>query len=286
LQQETGKSKSEKKGSKFGGFTDSLRGQQFRPADEIKKKLPETILDRFSISSLRAEMPKGAKILRKYDIESAEVVVVDDAGQGRYLINEPEVSDEDRELYRLLMAQLYFSVKPTLQTTDPVKYVENFIEEISKEYKLSGKLEKSYPQLRYYMSREIAGYSMLNVPMKDPRVEEVECSGFNVPVTVVHRDFSQFLRLETNIKYPKPENVDDMVQKFSQRAGKSTTVAYPFTDFLLPEGHRGAVTYSNEVSLPGSTFDIRKFPEEPLSVTDLIASGTISPLLAAATPRS
>jgi flagellar protein FlaI len=273
--------KPQEKRASFGRLSSPYRSRQLRGPEALQKTLPQSILDRFSIIALKPELGPNAKVLSKYQVESAEVMVVNDDGLGRYLVSEPEVDDEDRELYRLLMAQLYYSVKPTLETGDPVVYIEKFIDEIAQEFKISDQLAKSYPKLRYYMTREIAGYGVLNVPMKDPHVEEVECSGSNTAVTVVHRDFSQFLRLETNIQFSQPSSLDDMVQKFAQRAGKSTTVAYPYTDFLLPEGHRGAVTFSNEVSLPGSTFDIRKFPEEPLSITDLIAGGTLSPLLAA-----
>ena len=267
--------------SELGKVTKSIKGSQLRGPEALQKTLPQSILDRFSITSLRGTPAPGARVLRKYEVESAQVSIVDDGGMGRYLVDEPEVDNDGRELYKLLMAQLYYSVKPTLETEDPVKYVEKFIDEIADEFKISDQLKTYYPTLRYYMTREIAGYGVLNVPMKDPQVEEVECSGFSAPVTVVHREFSEFLRLETNITFGDPLLVDDMVQKFAQRAGKSTTVAYPYTDFLLPEGHRGAVTFSNEVSLPGSTFDIRKFPEEPLSVANLIANGTLTPMLAA-----
>jgi len=281
LAKEVEETQEKRSSSTFGRLAGPYRSRQQKGPEVLEKSLPQTILDRFSIIALKAELGPNAKVLRQYQVESAEVMIVNDDGLGRYLVNEPEVDDEDRELYRLLMAQLYYSVKPTLETGDPVQYIEKFIEEIAQEFKISEQLQKSYPKLRYYMTREIAGYGVLNVPMKDPHVEEVECSGFKTPVTVVHRDFSQYLRLETNISFDESSKLDDMVQKFAQRAGKSTTVAYPYTDFLLPEGHRGAVTFSNEVSLPGSTFDIRKFPEEPLSITDLIAGGTLSPLLAA-----
>jgi flagellar protein FlaI len=52
-------------------------------------------------------------------------------------------------------------------------------------------------------------------------------------------------------------------------------------DAILPEGHRLAATFRREVSVGGSTFTIRKFRERPLSITDLIAHGTLSSMVAA-----
>ncbi|MGC8937111.1 MAG: ATPase, T2SS/T4P/T4SS family, partial [Candidatus Methanomethylicaceae archaeon] len=42
-----------------------------------------------------------------------------------------------------------------------------------------------------------------------------------------------------------------------------------------------AVTFADEVTLPGSTIAIRKFPENPLSMAHLLQLGTLTPLMAA-----
>jgi flagellar protein FlaI len=52
-------------------------------------------------------------------------------------------------------------------------------------------------------------------------------------------------------------------------------------DGMLPEKHRIAATFMNEVSLKGSTFCIRKFKEDPFSIADLIDIGTIDTAIAA-----
>ncbi len=209
------------------------------------------------------------------------MIVAEKGGNGLYCVNEPPVSEELKVLYRYLMASLYYSVKPTAEAMDPMKYLEETMKTTASELNVVDAVQRNMDALRYFIKRDVTGYGVLDTPMKDARVEEVECGGFNVPLTVVHRDYTEYLHLETNVQLDTEEKVREMVQKFAQRAGKSVTVAYPFTDFLLPEGHRGAVTYSKEISLPGSTFDIRKFPEEPLTVTNLMASGTLSSLLVA-----
>jgi flagellar protein FlaI len=50
---------------------------------------------------------------------------------------------------------------------------------------------------------------------------------------------------------------------------------------MLPEKHRLAATFMNEVSTKGSTFCIRKFRADPLSVVDLIKFGTLNERIAA-----
>ncbi len=249
--------------------------------EKIEKKTPRAILDRFTIASLRADLTGESQVLTRYPVGGAEILIVNDKGKGRYLINEPEVTPEQLELYKVLMASLYYSLRPTPKIVDPVKYIEDFIDETAKELGIAETVKQSQETLRYYISRDVTGYGILDIVMKDPGVEEVESSGFKTPVSVVHREFTEFLRLETNISLPTEDKVNEVVQKLAQKAGKSVTVAYPFTDFILPEGHRGAVTYSSEVSLPGSTFDIRKFPADPLTISHLLKAKTLSPLMAA-----
>jgi flagellar protein FlaI len=50
---------------------------------------------------------------------------------------------------------------------------------------------------------------------------------------------------------------------------------------MLPEKHRLAATFMKEVSTKGSTFCIRKFRSEPLSILDLIQIGTLDARIAA-----
>ena len=230
---------------------------------------------------MTSSIPADSKVRERYPVNGAEVVVYDKGGTGVYSIIEPEASPDLKLLYKYLMASLYYSVKPTAEAMDPVKYIEDTVKQTAEELSLGGSVQHNLDSLRYYIKRDVTGYGVLDVPMRDPRVEEVECGGFGTALTVVHRDYTEYLHLQANVVFESEEKVRDMVQKLAQRAGKSVTVAYPFTDFILPEGHRGAVTYAKEVSLPGSTFDIRKFPEEPLTVTHLLSSGTMSSLILA-----
>lgn len=46
----------------------------------------------------------------------------------------------------------------------------------------------------------------------------------------------------------------------------------------MPEGHRVAATVSKEISLPGSTFDIRKFPFSPISPISMLRNNVFTPL--------
>jgi flagellar protein FlaI len=64
-------------------------------------------------------------------------------------------------------------------------------------------------------------------------------------------------------------------------SSKNISIASPILDASLPDGSRIQLTYGNEVTRRGSTFTIRRFRVDPLTISDLIAFKTISAKMAA-----
>jgi type IV secretory pathway ATPase VirB11/archaellum biosynthesis ATPase/intein/homing endonuclease len=221
-------------------------------------------------------------IIDKYMIDQAAVFIVDRHGKGYYLIQEPPLTEEEQRIYSLLMENLFYSLLPTIKLPeDPIKYVESFIYEVAEDLGILELVHKSFSKYKYYITKDAFGYGPLHVLMNDPNIEEISCVSYGRPITVIHRKASQYDWLETNVVFASEDEVGKFVQKLAQKTGKSATVAIPFVDAMTAEGDRIAVTFSNEVTLPGSTFSIRRFPIEPLSMANLIKFNTISPLMAA-----
>jgi flagellar protein FlaI len=106
--------------------------------------------------------------------------------------------------------------------------------------------------------------------MRDPALEDISCNGANLPVFVFHRSYGS---LPTNILFAEAE-LDQFVLKLAQKANKQISLSNPVVDATLPDGSRIQVTYSNIVSLRGSSFTIRKFRSDPMTPLDLIQFGT------------
>jgi len=233
---------------------------------------------RFRVEPLTAAFQ--GDILDKYQVDQAIVYIVESDGKGLYIVGEPELSPEEMHAYSLLMENLYFSLKPIAKMKDPMKYLETFIWETAEDVGIVNQVQKSFQKIRYYIARDAFGYGLIHVPMMDPDVEEISCTGYGKPVTVIHRRFTEYDWLDTNIIFPSEDALGTFVQRMAQRVGKSVTTAIPFTDAMSREGHRLAMTFAGEVTLPGSTFCIRKFPESPLSMAHLLKFRTLSPLMA------
>jgi flagellar protein FlaI len=64
-------------------------------------------------------------------------------------------------------------------------------------------------------------------------------------------------------------------------AGKQISIASPLLDASLPDGSRIQLTYGSEITRRGSTFTIRRFRVDPLTISDLIKFNTVSAEMAA-----
>lgn len=141
----------------------------------------------------------------------------------------------------------------------------------------------------YYLLRNMFGYNILTPLLNDYRVEDISCSGLELPVYIYHREFEyvptnivlhekmKILGIEVDGK----ELLDELVLRLISLAGKTISIADPITDGILPKGDRIAATFRTEVSARGSSFVIRRFSERPITILDLINSGVLSPEVAA-----
>ncbi len=209
----------------------------------------------------------------------ATVYIVDEGGRGLYIVDEPKVPEEVRNVYGLIMEHLSYSLKPA-EASNIEDYVKNLVWEAAEELGVIDIVEQHIKTLNYYIMRDVIGYGYIDVPMRDPLVEEISMEGPGVTVAIVHRDVSNYTWLDTNIVIPSEEEAAIFVQKLAQKCGKYISTAFPILEARSPEGHRIALALG-EVSGRGSSFTIRKFPEKPLTITQLIDYGTLSPLMAA-----
>jgi flagellar protein FlaI len=75
--------------------------------------------------------------------------------------------------------------------------------------------------------------------------------------------------------------LDSFIVHLAYLAGKNISIAAPILDASLPDGSRIQMTYGREITRRGSTFTIRRFKVDPLTISDLIAFKTLSSEMAA-----
>jgi len=92
------------------------------------------------------------------------------------------------------------------------------------------------------------------------------------PVWVYHRKFGW---LKTNILIQSESMIRHYSTTIGREVGKEITLLKPLMDAHLKSGDRVNATLS-PISSKGNTITIRKFPEKPWSITDLINENTMN----------
>ncbi len=256
--------------------------------NKIKKSLSSTPKSKksrlvFELRNLTIENLDSYEIMHNYDVGACKVYIAKSReGKVHYLIAEPPIDHIGKAIYTKLMHFLYISLSSEFkEKKDAHDLIKAKIFEISRELGIHKYTAKIIDSLLYYVVRDSFGYGIIDVPMNDQNLEDIVEENFTKPVGVVHKKFGEYGILDTNIQFHSTEAANSFVQKLVQRTGKSLTAAVPYIDSMTKDGHRIAATFGNEVSLPGANFTIRKFSDEPYTITRLIEMGTMSLTLAA-----
>ena len=197
-----------------------------------------------------------------------------------YEIIEPELTENEEKIYRNIIFYieklLYIKLSEINNLNDAINYLQRLYDFVLND--LGIKLgQSSYEKIFYYIFRDLYGYNKVDSLLRDPLIEDIECSGPNYPIFIVHRYFGN---LKTNIILSDKE-IRDLIEKFALRAGKHISYAEPILDATLPDGSRLNATYSQEITTNGPTFTIRKFKKQMLSLVDLIKSNMLDSEIAA-----
>ncbi|GAB6147570.1 type II/IV secretion system ATPase subunit [Stetteria hydrogenophila] len=161
-----------------------------------------------------------------------------------------------------------------LVVVEPLEPPPEALEEV-----IAGLREPETPGERYHAEKAVSGYGPIYPLIIDSNVEEIAFTDPSRPVMVIHR-LVQDRWIETSVKLT-PGEADALALSLARKAGRQLSMANPIAEGVTVEGHRVSVTFGREVSRGGSTFVVRKYPEKPFTMADLIRMGSITPLEAA-----
>lgn len=200
-----------------------------------------------------------------------------------YHILEPPLTEKEKEklnkVKELLTDLLDVNLMEVTDRKRMRKYLKSKLSGIIKNYEVD-LTQEQYNKILYYIYRDFLGLEKIEPLMHDPSIEDISCDGADIPIYIYHKKYGS---IRTNIKYENNEKLDKFVTKLAQRTGKHISISKPLLQGALPDGSRLQATYSagKEISMRGSTFTIRKFTEEPLTIVDLMNFGTIPAIMGA-----
>jgi len=234
---------------------------------------------------LKEETKKPTAFREAYPIQEpyvyAAIIKDPETQKTRYEVIEPTLHKNEEKQLRELKAFLMEELDVNLKEIETKEKAENYLKEqtrqIIKRYHIRVQPE-AIDKLTYYIVRDFVGYGKIDPLMKDHLIEDISADGVNIPIYVWHRLYES---LPTNIIFQDEAELDSFIVRMAYLSGKNISIASPILDASLPDGSRIQLTYGNEVTRRGSTFTIRRFRVDPLTISDLIAFKTVSSEMAA-----
>ena len=132
-------------------------------------------------------------------------------------------------------------------------------------------------RLQYTVIRDLVRSGPLETLLSDEMLEDIHAIGLRY----ISMDHKVFGMVTSNIRFRDREMLERYLRAMSERIGRPVSDSKPIIDGALLDGSRINIIYSDDVSMLGSSFTIRKFAEETISITQLIQWGTMSAEVAA-----
>jgi flagellar protein FlaI len=250
--------------------------------EEKEKITEEELIGYLGIQGCR--IPEGHTQIESYPLNPpfsyAWIFQDDSDGSYFYIVDELTMTKEEREAYKRLRNILEYELKaPRSEETLEESFnrqLPGIIDDHPTAFE--GIDQIGLRKILYYLKRDLVGYGKIDALMCDPYIEDISCLGLNKPVYLWHRKYEN---TRTNIVFSDEEELDDSITRIVHRQGKHISIAHPIVDLTLPGKHRLAVSFGKETTPAGTSFTIRKFREDPITIVDLIMNETIDEAIGA-----
>tara|TARA_Y100000589_G_scaffold51764_1_gene43115 strand:+ start:9031 stop:10749 length:1719 start_codon:yes stop_codon:yes gene_type:complete len=228
----------------------------------------------------------------------------DDEGNGGQILwfgLEPQLTEEEENMRRELVETL-LQEAPTAPTFTTDGEFENILTQMIERYSVlesevgvtprrQGRLwemigmddkrvivsPEQRERLQYIIIRDLIKNGPLEPLLSDEMLEDIHSVGLKH----IHMDHKVFGMVTSNIRFREREILSRYLRAMSERIGRPVSDNKPIIDGALLDGSRINIIFSDDVSMLGPSFTIRKFAEETISIIQLIKWGTISTQVAA-----
>ncbi len=280
----------------------ALRSLRIKLSDQSKKKEEDDFLTAFKDSSFEesgfgaqldkvakyidtistgewtlGKIPEGYKSIQRYALVPpfcyVSILQNTDYADLVYSVDELVLNEDEVKIYYSIKELLEKQIESPRMLEDIESGFTTEVSKLLKEHFIGNKTQPvMLEKVKYFLKRDILGFGLIDPLFHDPFIEDITCGGTHKPVYVYHRRFEG---IRTNVVFRDAEFLDSFLMKMVHRAGKHISAAHPIVDASLPGNHRLAALYKKEVTTMGSSFTIRKFREDPITVVDLINSDTL-----------
>ena len=228
-------------------------------------------------------MSSAKDLLDKYSIEINNIIVDvkissdEEQPVPNYVVSITNISDTTKLILEKIR-QEFISKLDLNDLEQQEQEVEDVRERFKKEIRalidryFPNTDEKTSDMLINYLIEENLGLGKIEILLKDPQLEEIVINSHEEPVWVYHRKWGW---LKTNIRIFTESRIRHYATMIGRDVNKEITMLNPLMDAHLATGDRVNATL-HPISNKGNTITIRKFAEDPWTITKFIKEGTIS----------
>ena len=188
------------------------------------------------------------------------------------VIEPPRPSLKSLEKVEDMFAKQVGNKEPPQDVEGKEKYILEVLEKILLKFDRS----ERFP-ITYHFIRDKLFAGPLEPLVRDGNIEDISIPGKG-SVFIVHKVFGA---MQTSISINDTYELNELIIMLSEKSLRPVSHNRPIIDASLPDGSRVNFVFGEDVSRRGSNMTIRKFAKVPISITQLIAGGSFSPVLAA-----
>lgn len=116
----------------------------------------------------------------------------------------------------------------------------------------------------------LRGLDVLQELLEDPQITEIMVNGYQ---HIFYEKKGQLLQWDK--QFPSREKLEDVIQSIVAAGNRMVNEATPIVDTRLRDGSRVNIVLA-PIAIDGSVITIRKFPEHPMQMEDLLTLGSLS----------
>jgi flagellar protein FlaI len=224
------------------------------------------------------------QILDQYTLNVNDIIVQikiindDDKSVPEYNINITNISDTTKLILEKLRQEFVSKVNVEELTNQEYNAFKDIKEQF--QHEIRKLIKKYFPQadeqaanmLTNYLLEENLGLGKIEVMLRDKNLEEIVVNNHTSPIWVYHRRWGW---LETNVRIYTEARIRHFATMIGRNVGKEITNLNPLMDAHLTTGDRVNATLE-PISTRGNTITIRKFAEDPWTITKFVKLNTIS----------
>lgn len=131
--------------------------------------------------------------------------------------------------------------------------------------------------LKSYLFSRSLGMGYMDFLLNDIHLEEIAIDNAKEPIWVYHRKWGW---IKTNIYMSSEEQIKQTAARIGRHVGRQINTLNPLLDAFLPSGERVNATIS-PITVKGNTITLRKFSDDPWTITKFIDTKTMTSHVAA-----